>query len=284
MLFKATMLFQLATGTVAPNPSLRRIGGWSESFYLSIDSFLAAESLINSDSGITPLGLCKARANLLPSSAQIIGQRLQQLNPVGRSQTYSKLWNGASGQDCDVPQMALLTRIPAVGTNNVRPYIIRGIPDVFVVDGEFRPSAGMSDAIRTLFESLTKFSLRTAPTASLPNSILAIDAQGKIIFSNTRPTIAVGGVLNLSGVLASGQTISGPFVVEAIGPETLALSVRGWTYGVATGGQAVTRAISYPALDGTRATIGRIIVKKVGRPFVAYRGRASTRRRRRRAV
>jgi hypothetical protein len=284
MPIKCTLLIQLATGTVAPNPSLRRIGGWSESFYFPGTDMAAAIAQVNKTTLSVPLGLCNARGGLLPSSAQIIGQRFQQVTPRGASQSLNRLWDGGSGFDTDIPQMALLTRIPSVDGAHVRPYIIRGIPDALVVDGEFRPTADINLALTNLFRTLGLYSMRVVNRVAAPQQIASIDASGKIIFNAVRPTIPVGGIINLVDIMVAGRTISGPFVVAAIGPESLALTITGWTYGVGLGGQGLQNSVSYLPLDGTKATVGRIIVKKVGRPFVGYRGRAWTRRRRHQAV
>jgi hypothetical protein len=183
--------------------------------------------------------------------------------------------------DTDIPQMALLTRIPSFNGEHIRPYIIRGIPDQLVVDGEFRPTADYNTALTALFRTLGLYQMRVVVRVAAPQQIASIDASGKIIFNAVRPNIPVGGIIHLVEVMVAGRTISGPFVVAALGPESLAMTVNGWTFGVGLGGQGLQSSVSYDPLDGTKATVGRIIVKKVGRPFVAYRGRASTRRRRR---
>jgi len=283
--FKTTLLFQLATGTEAPNPSLRRIGGWSESFYAGGANFDAAIGLLFGTVG-TPIGLCEARAGLLPKSAQIVGQRIQQVNPVGRSQSLNRIFNGGSGMDCDVPQMALLTRIPSAVDNHIRPYIIRGIPDQLVVDGEFRPTADFSRALTLLFRTLGNFAMRTVGNIALPNTIATISAAGLVTFSVARPLLASGESIQISNVTAlGGVTVGGTFSIESVSTTNpLQLSIRDWRFGDCIGGQGVGTGTTYPVLDAAHATIGRIIVRKVGRPFVGYRGRASVRKKRRRVA
>lgn len=280
MIIKCTMLFQLATGTESPNPSLRRIGGWSESFYADVASMSDAITLVNGASDWRPTSLCPARAALLPNSAQIIGQRFQQVSPVGRSQSLNQIWNGSSGYHCDIPQMALLTRIPAAGASNIRPYMIRGIPDSLVQDGEFAPEPNYNRAITGLFTSLSQFCMRVKSGVVFPEDIASIDGTGKIIFNAVRPAIAVGSYVTLAGVRVSGGVVSGTFRVASIGPESLAMTIASWTSGPGLGGTGVQTTTTHPTLDGSNATVGRIIVKKVGRPFVAYRGRATVRRKR----
>jgi len=282
MSIKCTLLFQLATGTAAPNPSLRRIGGWSESFYFPGGSIAAANDAVNGRPGVANISLCEYRAGLLPTSAQIIGQRFQEVNPVGRSQSFSKVWGGGSGFACDIPQMALLTRIPAAASNNVRMYIIRGIPDQLVVDGEFAPTQAYRNAINRLFVKLSEFQMRVVVRGAVPNTVATIDNNGLVTFTNTRPTVNPGDRITFYNILnAVGDPMTATYVVEKLGDGALQLSIRGWIGSNYHGGTAVGTSVTYPALTNNGATIGRIIVKKVGRPFVGYRGRASTRKKRR---
>jgi hypothetical protein len=282
---KCTMLFQLATGTEAPFPSLRRIGGWSESFYFDTDTMSEAIANVNGPVRGTRQPLCPARARLLPGSAQIIGQRFQVVNPVGASQSLNTIWNGSSGLACDIPQMALLTRIPAAATRNVRPYMIRGIPDSLVVDGEFRPTQDFSKALQDLFFTLGFFSMRTRVRPADPVAVASVSAAGVVTFNAIRPALSEGDSLQLLNVVTLGNVlVSGIFTIEKVGPESLTMTIRGWTAGNGIGGLGSGTGLSYPVMQGANATVGRIIVRKVGRPFVGYRGRASVRKKRRLAV
>jgi len=283
--FKTTLLIQLATGTVAPNPSLRRIGGWSEGFYLNAADFATAISFLNGGAN-APASLCELRAGLLPTSAQIVGQRVQQVSPVGRSQSLNRLWSGGSGMDCDIPQMALLTRIPTQTGTHSRQYIIRGIPDQLVIDGEFAPNRDYSRALGRLFGILSSFSLRTVALTGAANTIETVSLTGLVTFTVARPAMIVGDTLEIRNVVvAGGVIVNGSFEVESVsGTNPLVCSVKGWNSGAGVGGQGAVTGTSYPLLDGVNATTGRIIVKKVGRPFVQYRGRASVRRKRRRVA
>jgi len=237
-IFKTTLLMQLATGTVAPNPSLRRIGGWSEGFYLNAIDFNSAIGFLNGGRNL-PAGLCELRAGLLPTSAQIVGQRVQQVSPIGRSQSLNSLWGGGSGMDCDVPQMALLTRIPSATGVHSRQYIIRGIPDQLVIDGEFAPTRDYTRALGRLFGLLSSFSLRTVALAGPANTIATVSSAGVIAFSVARPAALVGDTIEVRNVVGLGGVITnGVFVIESISAtDPLVLSVKGWTAGNVLGGQ-----------------------------------------------
>jgi len=282
---KCTMLFQLATGTEQPNPSLRRIGGWSESFYFPGNDIQVADLYFNGGPGGPPASWCELRAGLLPSSAQIVGQRYQIVDPVGRSQSLNKIWNGGSGLSCDVPQMALLTRLISATTPNTRMYIIRGIPDQMVIDGEYRPSIAYRNAVNRLLVACSQLAMKVKPIESPRCSIATVDNTGLITFNTQRPTSTPFARIELRNVLSSnGTTINGNFATENLPSNPLQLKLLVWDGSNAHGGQAFIVSSNYPQFSSTGFTIGRVIVRKVGRPFVAFRGRASVRRRRRRVA
>jgi len=282
---KCTMLFQLATGTQEPNPSLRRIGGWSESFYFGGNDIQAADLYFNGGPGGPPASWCELRAGLLPTGAQIVGQRYQIVDPVGRSQSLNKIWNGGSGMNCDVPQMALLTRLISATTPNTRMYIIRGIPDQMVVDGEYRPSIAFRNAVNRLLVACAQLSMKVKPVDGARASIATVDNSGLVTFQAVRPSVAVNGILNVRNVqMANGTMTNGTFFVEALGPAALQLKLFRWPESNGAQGEAFVTTSNYPQFSATGFTVGRVIVRKVGRPFVAFRGRASVRRRRRRVA
>src|SRR5262249_46844528 len=96
MKVKVSMLFSLTTGG-GPGQNLQRVGGWSESVYwegLTIDALKAAlfAPAAGGVGGVQPL--CPTRASLLPTSAQLVGQRLQQVDPPGPTTSLGNLFPG----------------------------------------------------------------------------------------------------------------------------------------------------------------------------------------------
>src|SRR5262249_51358223 len=111
MLFKFTMLMQHATNVSDPTAAARRLGGFSESWYFQGNS----PQDLYAAAGLTPLGinlaipqLMPARAGFLPNGSSIVGARVQQLDPLGPSQSFAYLLQGLGGIAPDIPQMALL--------------------------------------------------------------------------------------------------------------------------------------------------------------------------------
>ena len=280
MIGKATMLFRLATTVSDVTSEAKRIGGWSESYYYSgpdAPSMIDAFAFAGGEDGKS---LCGKRAHLLPTGAAIVGQRYQLLDPVGASQSTNKVFPGDSNLLCDVPQMALLCKAPGVGVINIRQLILRGIPDIRVHEGEYSPSATFRSALQGFFSGLKQWRFRAKDQTALKYKVSAISALGIINFEGPVPVLAVNDVITLSGVkTASGQTINGQFQVKNILPLTGQVELFNWVAGACTLGKLQKVQVVFPSIDGDKITVGRVIVRKVGRPFGQYVGRRSKKKR-----
>ncbi len=278
MRFKFTMLMQLATNVSDPTATARRLGGWSESWYwegASIqDLYIAAFGGAAGAGGGIWAGLCSTRASLLPLGAAIVGQRIQQVDPVGQSQSLSRLFPGGP-LAADVPQMGLLCTIPGKTVKNIRRTIIRAIPDARVVEGEYFPSNAFNANLEMYFNVLANWLFRGVDLAQPNLPVLTIDATGVIQMGALSAGFAVNDLVKvLRSRDATGEPIGGVFMVESI-PSATSIKVRNWTAGVCTGGAVRKHAFVYPQIDSDNCAIGRIVTKRVGRPFQQYRGRRS---------
>lgn len=279
MLAKVTLLMQLSTNTTNPLLPGRRIGGWSESYYWEGANMADLISLVNDVSFDFGPSLSSARAAILPKAASVVGQRIQLINPTGPSQSLNEQFPGNPAWPCDIPQMALLCKAPAVTGNHIRQLILRGIPDQMVIEGEYAPTPGFSNRLQEFFNVLGLFSFRgrTTPTGAQP--IMNISAAG-VVASGVPITVRVGDIVTITNanVLPPGTFVNGLFRVTAITPTLQQFTLANWTAGIAgSAGTSNSRGIVYPRINAARITIGRIIVRKVGRPFVGYRGRRSNR-------
>jgi hypothetical protein len=280
MLIKCTMVLQLATNTANPNLPARRIGGWTESWYYNGVSVADCYNKFWGGANGNVNNLCAARAGLLPNSAAIVGQRFQQLDPVGPSQSLNQEFAGQRAWPCDVPQMALLCKVPGTGVRNIRQMILRGIPDQFVVEGEFAPNQTMTRNLNSYIGSLANFAFRALDAAARPTAIFDVQAEagdiGRVVtVSGVTPVTAIGQIVTIRGTATpGGPKISGQFqVTELVGVSSF--RIRNWTAGHTYGGTVALRSFINPAVDAGNITIGRVIVKKVGRPPVGYVGRRS---------
>jgi hypothetical protein len=284
---KCTALFQLATNVDFPNLPQRRIGGWSESWYvpgISIPTALQLFNGISLTSTLSYLGWCAYRAALLPPGALIVGQRFQVINPTqppspGASQTLGQLFPGGWGEPADIPQQALLCSCASVGTNNIKRFTLRGIPDARVVEGEFQASGPYNQLLQAFFTSLNGFLFRGRDLSQTTFNLVGITALG-VATTVQAHNYTVGQIVRvLRSKTVDGDLIGGLFRVSAIGPDQFTFTMGNWSPAEATtGGRVRLEQITFPAVDVTRTFFQRATTRRVGRPFTQYRGRRSVRR------
>lgn len=274
--FKHSMLIQQST--IQPmNNAIIRVGGWSESWYAgsAAPTFFAA--------------LCQLRAPLLPNNAAIVGQRIQQVDPAGSAQVFSRVYPGTAGLQPDIPQMALLCRARGVNVTNTRSVILRGLPDARVTNGEYDPSLAYDAALQAYFAGLVsqfwQFRGRKLDAATVP--ILSVRVRPTIvpetITVNTSEAfggwVAVGKVVQITGsVDADGLRRTATVKVTAVDSGSANFDAINWPWGDTDGGRVREFGIVYPQVS--EVAVSRVITRKVGRPFTSYRGRRSRRRRR----
>jgi len=267
--YKFTMLFHYSTEPLGGAAAIRT-AGWSESVYnpgLGPNSYASFQRL------------ARARAGLLPQRASIIGYRIQQVMPVGGSSTGA--WNfpgtvyptGTILASGDVPQACLLCRT-RTSDQNIRPTLLRCFPDFWIRGGELFPSTGQTDALAAYFAQLTGWSMLGRDLSAEQWPVFAVSETGLLSFTAAH-TVTVPGLLRVSGSIGEwGNRFSGTFKALSQ-PTTSSVQLEGWNFGATTGGKAYVVTPSLHTLTTTE--VSRIIVKKVGRPFFAYRGRRSNR-------
>lgn len=278
MTVKMTIIMQLSTNVSDPTKVVRRIGGWTESWYypgLSIPAALAAAKNPIGDWGG---GLLSYRAALLPLGGAIVGMRFQLVNPVGPSQSISEILPGTATTQADIPQMALLCRVPAVGANNIRPLILRGIPDARVVEGEYLPSQAFSNDLVSFFQSLSGWQFRGRDLSNPGSKIISIAAGGNFITEAATGFAPMQMVRILRSQDEFGDFVSGRFQVDTIGPGTNQGHLLNWGSASVSGGTIRPDGIVFLNVDSKNIGIGRIITRRVGRPSIQYRGRRSRKR------
>lgn len=261
---KYTWLFQLFTNVASPDATIHRIGGWSETWYdENLNVLLGSANL-----------WAQKRALLLPQGAAIVGLRTQQVDPVGGAQTFAMNYPGINANSADIPQMALQCKAIGVGVRNVRTFTLRGIPDGQVTQGEYKPVPPFDTNLANFFKMLKQsaWNFRGRDLAQVAHPILTIDPTGIVAFSEPHG-LAVGDYVRvLRTVLANGRQFGGRFYVDAV-PSPLKITITGWSQGATTGGKGRKDAIVHPNVES--ATFDRIITRRVGRPFIQYRGRRS---------
>jgi len=264
MLTKCTMLFSLATNTDGGSQG-NRVAGWSESWYSFETDFTRLKSDFRS--------FCWARAGLLSNGGAIVGQRFTQIDPKARAISLADRYPGNAGA-CDVPQMALFTVLPSQGQPNGKRLTLRGIPDGYVDEGEFRPPptwAGRWLAFRSA-ANIWRFKAKNLTNPKV--DIVSVDLVGNFTLADDF-TYAKGQYVDVSRLKVSGGTLEGTFnVIENNGPRTGKLANYANT-SLGVGGTIQLNEVTYPLVDGSAEPGLTVVVRKVGRPFGQYRGRST---------
>lgn len=266
---KFSMVFRYLSGSDT-SPVPQDAAGWTESVYETSLS-TANRSAFNA--------LCIARARLLPQGTFIIGQRFQQVDPVGSAQTAVVNYPGGVGENfrADIPQMALLLRLRSSGVNNVRSYHVCAIPDAQVSLGQYRPVDTFRVLMGLFLDQLNGWKFRGADLAQAKAPVLSVTALGVVTFGSDL-VLAVNDQLKiLNAIDTNGNRVGGIFRVNAA-TSLRSVTLGNWKGGVTTEGTGQKYIPIYPTIVGARESISRIVTRKVGRPSGGYRGRRSRRR------
>ena len=237
MPIKTTLLFQHLSNADYPLSSAHRIGGWSESWYYASSTIQPAIDQLKGPTtpGISP-PLLPSRAALLPSGSAILGVRLQGVDPPGPSQVLAVNFPGPANEPADVPQMALLYRVPALGSNNIRRCTLRGIPDSKVTQGEANFDLNYLVALQQYFRALGSWQFRCRDLAQPATKILAVSSAG-ILVAETPVTYAVGDMVRVLRTVNDKQRqVGGRFQVLSLGADNFTVTLRNWNLGLTSGG------------------------------------------------
>ena len=257
---KATMLFQQTT-------ERGRVGGWSETWYKD-GTFTAVNTALKA--------LCTARANLLPIDSEIIGQRVQ--IPGGRAFTDNSIFPGQAAKKNDIPQMAAQCRILASNGVNAKIFSMRGVPDDLVVGGDLIP--GAATPLYTAFGNrlgLDSWQIRSRDNQQPTAGIISIGIDGLFTLTNVIP-FAVGDYLTLLHVKnTAGRAVTGNFYVKTVVNPTQGNFANWPGSAVIEVGKVRKLVYVFNNVDKSTFRLLRVMVRKVGRPFDLYRGRAPVR-------
>lgn len=272
-IWKYTMIFNSSTNVTGGSIG-QRTGGWSESFYKNA---APSDVVANETWRDVFLRQCQRRAALLPTGFSVGGQRYQQVDPAGGSATGGVVYPGTAGIQADVPQMALFLRLSAQGVPNIKPLTLRGLPDARVVEGEYFPASNFSAALNTYVTNLSLWQFKGRDLQQTPLSIFTIDNLGVVTTDEAHSFVENDFVRVLRTIDENGRRQGGRFRV--IAPVTShTFKITPWDFGDCHGGKVRADVTIYPLIASQSANVLRVIVRKVGRPFGGYRGRASTRR------
>lgn len=261
------MLFHHASSTtVGVRQPVVRTGGWSESLFFD-------ETATSWVSDLNRLQI--ARAGLLPDQASIIGQRYEY--PDGSTNTDNRIYAGSSGETVDVPQMALEFSAKDATVKSVRHWTIRGLPDAWVVRGEITTDLGVLASIGRYLGQLSGFRWKCVDKGAASSGVVEISSNGNYEL-DVPFTLAVGSYVKLLRCRDQyGRAVKGKFYVNA-SPSLQTGTLANWPAGIIVqNGRMRLVSSGFGTFDFTQMSISRVMVKKIGRSFFQYRGRASKR-------
>lgn len=260
----------LLQGSTVPGgtQAVTRVAGWSESVY--------SDYPLSSTIAQRFHALQMARAALLPPTAAIIGQRFQLVDPPGVSSTGTRLYPGMSGLPTGSPQKALYLRLRAESTLNNRPTYIRCIPDAIIVTGEYSPTPAFETNLNVYLNALRYFQFRAKDLAVGSAPIFSITNGGLVTTTENYPVV-VGDFVKVSRTRTTlGVYVGGTHRVTDVDSATQ-FTIDPWLFGATTDGRVSLVDYVYPLIGLPLDTTPRAVMKKVGRPFAGFRGRASKR-------
>lgn len=282
MALKITMLFSVTTSVTDPTYASQHSGGWSESFWSPGNAFLNLTDLLN---------ILPARANLLPAGAAIIGVRQglytiqgNKLNPQGTS-GFKVRYPGSSSYTVNLPQDSLELSGQSSTSINSNRFRLGCMPDEVMLGGEFQPPGPYKAALTVYRNNI----VLGAPVLGFVGRVLSNPSLRVLSI-----TPGVGGLATvvMSGLLGAvvgtdymrfhrvyndiGQPVKGSFLTMA-GPTPPTYLISGYTGGAVTRANGTARLDQIALYTYRSITVGRAVVKKIGRPFEQYRGRQSNR-------
>jgi hypothetical protein len=268
-----SLLFTATTKVLDPTTAAVHTGGWSESFWQAGDPGNMVELARE---------LAQKRAALMPGNSSIIGFRTANYSIVanklvpGGSSTGNFQFPGVATLSQDLPQVALQMSATSTVGQNKSHFVLRGMPDDIMNGGEYQPnSAYKAIMTRWVTQVLGAQWGFIGRNLNLP-SLRIISIIGGVMITDGLVGAAVGDYIRVRRCFNdAGAPVKGSFRVTAIaaGPSyTLALFPN------VTVQQSGTARLDQVAFNQFASlTVARAVVRKVGRPFGQYRGRASKR-------
>lgn len=267
--FKYTMVFDYSSGITGTNPVPIRIGGWTESYYANDTTDATVANFVL---------LMTKRLGMCARGTSISKYRIQAVDPAGASQLFRTSLAAPVTWLSDVPQMALKIPFqPGFATGGfLREF--RGVPDVQVTVGEYTPTQPYTAAVSLFLEELGNgiWRSRRRDKTRPKFNVLSIDPVGAVVMTDAFGGIAVGNQVQVIrtvnpmtgrkfGYFARVQVVTDTSHFQIVGPK-----VRQSGFG-----QMRLAGVTFDVLQSPRLALAQAVVRKVGRPFRSYSGRAS---------
>lgn len=287
-LLRVTMLFQVTTNPDDPSSAASHSGGWSESMWQ------------NNGTPLLPAvykKLCQTRATLLPKQATIVGIRQGIYNLVGNkllpqgTSGAKFLTPGNTAYTTDLPQCSLEVSGLGAGVPNSNRFRLGCLPDEQITNGEYQPTVGYKGLVTTYLRNLSPFGnpamggpwwfvgRNTFPPSVRVASLVPL---GGVTLDATLVTLAdttagVGDYIRFHRVYDdSNNPVKGTYLVKAV-PAVNTYTLTGIPQQKVSKPSGLCRKDELTPVAYLEVNVSRAVVKKIGRPFQQYRGRASNR-------
>ena len=245
--------------------------GWSESWYLDTpfeQGLLSAQALAT------------VRRPTLGSLVTIGGVRVSEVDPVGLASVRLLNYAGTHAAQADTPFQSLIVYLRTADARK-RTLLLRGIPDVPIVNGVFQGSTAFNAALQLLMEHLiaNAYSIRMVKRANPLLKIRSISTLGVLTTFTPHGLVADNEVQLFRTKDTDGFDVSGRYRVAAA-PSATTVELANWNpASTVSSGQARKFEYEYIPIKFWEP-INRIVSRKVGRPFGSPAGRVSRRNKR----
>lgn len=276
---KVSFLFNHARmdpNSTTPN-AITRMSGWSEQWY-SGSAFDSSGLFDNIDAW------AKLRAKLMGSSAAVVGFRVSEVDPTGKSFVRRKTFPGRITTAVDSPEQCLLLNVNTVDGKNRREITLRSIPDARIEKGEYLNQQQFDNDLRAFLNHCKNaWGFRGKGHAIAPKKIVKITTGGLVtteadhgltedthvqIYRTLTPERRQTGIKDIIAVVTGARALT------LVGPTGLPGECTKGEVRVVEG-----YALKTMELSGTWFEQLYIGKRDTGRPFFQSRGRRSARRR-----
>lgn len=276
MPYRYTLIMQVTTTPGNLETSSAHTGGWSESHW-------HPNALTPTSSQFRDVLL--ARARMLPRQAAITGYRIANYSIVGSSlkpqgaSTGKVRFPGNPARETDLPQVALEFGGAAGGGNSNR-FSARCIPDDVMEFGEYQANATYKGYVTQYCNALVNggFGFIGRDLTQQVIRIKTIDGSTMVLYDSIGVTLGetLFTFIKVKDVL--GSPIVGNFRVTALPGGVATYTMAGLPQNTSVVDSGSVRILVPQFCLYSSVTPARAVVRKVGRPFEQYRGRASKRR------
>lgn len=277
MPFRVSYLFGLTTDPNFPQYALPHSAGWSEGVWQN-DNVGLQLKIEN---------LAVARAALLPKNASIIGYRIQnytisglKLVP-GASNTVNQRWAGDPANPGDIPQMGFRVVLPTTNGLNKAVFTLRGIPKNQTKGGEMSTTGFYDLALKAWKNALVGGAWAMVGRNLAAPSYNIVGIAGPIVTT----AVPIAGVVENQTYLqlvrsydVNGVAVRGTFLCTAKNDVTKQYTLQNLNVTAHASGLIRVATLAIVQIAPIENVSVRVVEKKVGRPFEAYRGRASRRK------